>query len=183
MLRLFSGLELPHDLRRSLGRLQCGVKGARWVAAENLHITLCFIGEVEEPLARAIDEALGRIRQPPFSLACAGVGTFGRRPVRSLWCGVDDNGALAALQKANAAALRGAGAALERRRYSPHVTLARMKAAPAREAGKWLEANGLFRSENFLVRDFALFSSHLGQAGAVYRVEGRYALDANAPAA
>ena len=176
MLRLFSGLELPDAVRASLGGLQSGVRGARWVAARNMHITLCFIGEVEEPAARAVDEALGRIRQRQFLLSCAGVGSFGTRPVRSLWCGVGDSAELQALHKANVAAVRAAGPDVERRRWRPHVTLARTRGTAHQEAGGWLQAHGLFRSESFRVEGFVLFSSHLGREGAAYRVEGRYRL-------
>ena len=183
MLRLFSGLELPQAVRGSLARLQCGVERARWSAAENMHITLCFIGEVEEPVAQAVDEALGRIRRPAFHISCAGVGTFGTRPVRSLWCGVGESEALTALQRANVAALRAAGLDLGRRRYRPHVTLARTRGAAHRQTGRWLAAHGLFRSEGFRVGHFSLFSSHLGQAGATYRVERRYPLQEAPPSA
>ena len=183
MLRLFSGLELPDGVRRCLGRLQGGVRGARWGAAEDLHITLCFIGALEEPAARAVDEALGRIRQPAFRLACAGAGTFGTRPVRSLWCGVADSAALQALQAANVAALRAAGLELERRRWRPHVTLARTRGTAHREAGAWLQAHSLFRSESFAVRHFTLFSSRPGRGGGAYRAEGRYRLEEPGPPA
>ena len=178
MLRLFCGLELPDATRASLAGLQSGVKQVRWIGAANMHITLCFIGEVEEPIAQSIDEALGRIRQRGFALACVGVGVFGSHPVRALWSGVEASGELTLLQEANVAAVRAAGVNLQRRRYRPHVTLARTRGTAQREVGKWLTTHGLFRSGEFQVKHFTLFSSHLGRESAVYRAEARYPLEA-----
>lgn len=177
MLRLFTGLELADFVREEIARIQGGIPNARWITSENLHITLCFIGEVEEPVATAIDEALARIRQNAFSMSCAGTGVFGSPLPRSLWSGISKSPELAALQKANVTALRGAGLYLERRRYRPHVTLARLRGKRHREVGRWLSDNGLFRSETFAVENFVLFSSHLGGGKAVYRVEKRYPLE------
>ena len=178
MLRLFSGLELPDAIRTSLAGLQSGVKQVRWITAETMHITLCFIGEVEEPLAQSIDEALGRIRQRGFSLSCVGVGVFGSHPVRALWSGIENHEELTTLQEANIAAVRATGWPLQRRRYRPHVTLARTRGTAHQEIGKWLATHGLFRSDEFHVKHFTLFSSHLGRESAVYRAEARYPLEA-----
>src|ERR1700722_13094328 len=95
MLRLFVGIGLTPELRLRLSTLCNGVPGARWVDAGNLHVTLRFIGEVDEGAASDIDEALQQIRAPRFSLALAGVGHFG---MRMLWAGVDRNPALFHLQ-------------------------------------------------------------------------------------
>ena len=176
MPRLFTALELPDEARASLANLRSKIQTARWLPSENLHITLCFLGEVNAPLAQTLDEALTRIRHPQFSLTCAGATAFGKHPSHSLCCGIAESPALIALQKANAAAVRSAGLQLERRRFRPHITLARTKRAPRRQVAAWLQAHALFRSAPFLARHFTLFSSRLDHSGATYRVEHRYPL-------
>lgn len=176
MLRLFSGLELPSSIRGAIAGLQGGVRRARWIKMRNLHITLCFIGEVEEPIAAAIDETLGSIQQNAFSLSCAGIGAFGTPFPRSLWIGISKSLELAALQDANVTALRKLGLSLKRRQYRPHVTLARLRGKGHTDVGRWLTEHGLFHSEVFAVKHFVLFSSHLGNREAEYIVERCYPL-------
>lgn len=95
MIRLFVGLALPEGLRERLTGLRGQVPGARWVPPENLHITLRFIGEVDEAAAADLDMALARVDVPPLEVAVGGVGHFASRGlVRSLWAGVDRDTAL-----------------------------------------------------------------------------------------
>src|SRR5216684_1982007 len=77
MLRLFVGIEFPPELKLRLSLLQSGVAGARWVDPGNFHLTLRFIGEVDEGTAADVDEALSPLKARPFSLQLAGVGVFG----------------------------------------------------------------------------------------------------------
>src|SRR3546814_14989443 len=76
-MRLFVAIALPDTLRSRLRDLCNGLPGARWVAPENLHLTLRFIGEVEGHHAEDIDAALSGIHLPRFSLTLSGVGDFG----------------------------------------------------------------------------------------------------------
>ena len=69
MLRLFVGLGIPYTLRLQLTAMNGGIPGARWVAAENLHLSLRFIGEVDEDTAEDIDAALGQIFAEPVAVA------------------------------------------------------------------------------------------------------------------
>jgi 2'-5' RNA ligase len=169
MIRLFVAISLPAGHRRRLAGLCHGVREVRWVAAENLHLSLRFIGEVEEPQASDIAAALGGVRCDPFPLTLAGVGHFesGRR-VRVLWAGVESCGWLATLQERVESALRRAGVSPDSRRFTPHVSLARIKAAPPQRVGGWLEANSLFRVEPFMVDRFILYESFLAHTGAIY---------------
>ena len=87
-MRLFVGIALPAQAREALARLAGGIRGARWVASENLHLTLRFIGDVDADMAEDLDAALGVVRVPPFSLALSGVGVFERRGrVHAAWAG------------------------------------------------------------------------------------------------
>lgn len=178
MIRLFVGLELPRSLRERLGLLAGGVPGARWVPVENFHITLRFVGEVPAHRAEEIDHALSQVAAFAFPLSLAGVGTFSRggREV-ALWAGVERTPALEHLQQKVESALRRAGEEAERRRFSPHVTLARLSdgVVESKLAG-FVQAHNLFRAGPFEVDHFTLFSSLLGREASVYHAEVEYPL-------
>ncbi len=177
-MRLFVGLDLPWPLRQRLAVLAGGIPGARWVPADNFHMTLRFIGEVPKHQAEEIDIALASLRTRRFSLVLAGVGTFakGGRDTQ-LWVGVERNPQLDHLQAKIETALQRVGLEPERRRFAPHVTLARLdNAAPAKLAG-FVQAHNLFRSEPVQVEHFCLFSSLLGKEASVYTAEVEYALE------
>ncbi len=177
-MRLFVALDLPWSLRERLSGLAVGLAGARWVAPENYHVTLRFIGEMPGHKAEEIDLALGTLRARGFSLELAGVGTLERAGrVTSLWAGVARNPALEHLRGKIDVALQRAGVPAERRRFAPHVTLARLddRAAEPKLAG-WVQTHNLFRSGPVPVEHFTLFSSQLGKEQSVYTPEVEYAL-------
>ena len=176
MIRLFVALELPESVRSRLAMLQGGVPGARWSSDEQLHLTLRFIGEVDDHVAHDIDDALAGIRAPAFTLEFAGVGEFGGKNPRSLWAGVRPSEALLHLQKKVETALQRIGLPAEERKFSAHVTLARLKAAPHEKIVQFLTHHALFSSGPFEVEQFVLFSSHLGSGGSVYHAERTYPL-------
>lgn len=177
MLRLFVALDLPADVRQRLAGLGGGVPGARWTEPEAMHLTLRFIGEVPEDQAAEIDVALAGVTAPAFGLVLDGVGVFGSgRNARVLWAGVERNEALAHLQAKVESALVRAGLPAEERRFSPHVTLARLKDAPQDRIGRFLSDRGLFRAGPFPVEHFTLYRSHLGKVAAVYEAVGEYGL-------
>ncbi|HEX3483804.1 MAG TPA: RNA 2',3'-cyclic phosphodiesterase [Micropepsaceae bacterium] len=176
MIRLFVALELPETLRDRLAALEGGVPGARWATGEQFHLTLRFVGEVDENVAHDIDDALAGIRAPRFTLELAGVGEFGGKKPRALWAGVRANDALLHLQKKIETALQRIGLPAEERKFSPHVTLARMRGSPREKVVQFLTHNSLFASGPFPVDRFVLFSSHLGSGGSVYHAERTYPL-------
>ena len=177
MIRLFVAVELPGTLRQRLAMLCRGVKGARWVDESNIHLTLRFIGEVEEPQAEEIADALDRLRAPRFPLALVGAGHFETRgKVRTLWIGIEPSPALMQLQERIESALQRIGLPPEGRRFSPHITLARLDRGAPDIIRNWLHENSLFRAEPFTVEEFVLFQSLLGNGGAVYRVVADYPL-------
>lgn len=176
-MRLFVALDLPWELKQRLALLCGGIPGARWIATENFHLTLRFIGEVFPIQAEEIDHTLAAIRAPAFDLSLSGVGTFSKagRPV-ALWAGADRNPTLDHLQTKIETALRRAGFEPERRRFAPHVTLARLdNAAEARIAGFVMDKN-LFRAAPAPMEHFTLFSSVLGRDGSTYTPEVEYTL-------
>lgn len=177
-MRLFVALELPAALRQRLAIMAGGgIPGARWVPPENYHLTLRFIGEMPGYRAEEIDQALAALKAPGFALTLAGVGTFhkGGRGV-SLWVGMERNPALDHLQSKIETALQRCGLEPERRRFSPHITLARLDNAPEAKLAAFVQANNLFRAEPIAVEHFTLFSSRLGKDQAVYTPEVEYKL-------
>ena len=176
MIRLFVALEIPERVRDRLVGLGGGVPGARWMTEDQLHLTLRFIGEVDENVAHDIDDTLVGLRAPGFTLELAGVGEFGGKNPRALWAGVRPNDALIHLQKKIETALQRIGLPAEERKFSPHVTLARLKAAPRQKVMEFLTHHALFASGPFPVTRFVLFSSHQGSGGSVYHPERLYEL-------
>ena len=176
-MRLFVGLDLPWDLRERLALLAGGIPGARWLPPENYHITLRFIGEVAAHQAEEIDHALAGLKARGFDLSLTGVGTFEKagRPV-SLWVGVERNPQLDLLQSKIETACQRAGLERERRRFAPHVTLARLDNPPEAKLVGFVQANNLFRAPPVPVEHFTLFSSRLGKEASVYTAEVEYAL-------
>jgi 2'-5' RNA ligase len=176
MRRLFVALSIPDDIAAGLQRLQSGVPGARWSRREQFHLTLRFIGEVDGRDATAIDDALSLISVAPFPLELHGAGTFGGRDPRELWAGVRANEALMHLQRKIETAIQRIGLAADSRKFTPHVTLARLKAAPRGRVMDYLTDHALYASPPFEVREFLLYSSTLTSEGSIYTPEREYAL-------
>lgn len=187
MIRLFVGLNIPEDVRRRLAALLSGLAAARWVDPASMHITLRFIGEVDEAVGEHLADALAAISAPAFEIAFAGLGTFNRgRKVTTLWAGVAAEPRLDHLHAKMESALVRAGLEPEARKFSPHVTLARFrarsgnsrkkKASPMEKVARWLEAHGDFRTAPFAVGAFSLLRSHLGHGGAHYEEVAAYPL-------
>jgi len=177
-MRLFIALALPDILRERLCGLCSGLPGARWVAPANLHLTLRFIGEVDGHDAEDIDAALSGIHFPRFPLTLSGVGEFGDgKRLRSVWVGVEANEMLERLQAKVEQAVRRAGQPPEKRKFKPHVTLARFKSHPGARLESYFAERSLFRAAPFEVGGFTLYSSYLAHEGAIYSPEAVYLLD------
>ena len=177
MHRLFVAIRPPAEIRARLIDLMEGVRGARWVDEDQIHITLRFIGEVDRHLANDIAVELGRVRQPWFALSLDGIGSFDRKgqPV-TLWAGLHPHEPLRELHKKVDQAVQRSGMEPERRAFHPHITLARLKPGSGPIA-PLLEQSGGLKSAPFEVRNFGLYESDLTPAGAIYSLVERYALD------
>ena len=176
-MRLFVALSLPDVVRNSLLALQGGVPGARWQTREQLHLTLRFIGEVDGREMAAIDDALAAISAPAFALELKGVGSFGGRTPRDLWAGARSNDALNHLQRKIESALQRIGLPAETRKYTPHVTLARLKGSQNGRVADFLTHHALYASGEFPVEGFILYSSKTTSDGSIYRAEKAYPLE------
>ena len=177
-MRLFVALDLPWSVREQLAALSgSGIPGARWVPPENYHLTLRFIGEIPAYVAQDVDDALLGFRARGFSLTLAGMGTFAKGGVSSaLWVGVEKTPQLDHLRNKIETALQRRGLEPERRRFQPHVTLARLDNPAEGKVAGFVQAHNLFRTEPVPVEHFTLFSSVLAKDHAVYTPEAEYEL-------
>jgi 2'-5' RNA ligase len=175
-MRLFAALPVPDIVARHLMLLQGGVPGARWQAREQLHLTLRFIGEVDGADSRALDDALAGIDAPAFDLQLHGVGQFGNKQPHALWAAVRPNPMLDHLQRKVDNAIRRVGQPQDAHKFTPHVTLARLRHPEIDKVREWLTEHALSTSSEFTVDAFCLYSSKLTSDGSVYRVEQEYPL-------
>lgn len=177
MIRLFVALTLPDAVRERLALVRAPLPGARWVPPENMHLTLRFIGEVEPAAAAEIDAGLSRISADAFTIEFARLGTFGSRGrVRTLWAGIERSEPLAHLQAKTEAVCVRAGLVPERRKFHPHVTLARCRNAPETLASEFVATHAGFGLPAIPVDSFTLYSSRMGRTGSVYTAEAVYPL-------
>lgn len=180
MISLFTAIEIPELLRSQLTALQYADDGAwdaNWVPDENFHITIAYIGQVEEPLAGDIDTELSRIRAGGFTLRLKGVNAFGGAKPQMMHAVVEPSEPLTRLHEKQVSILRRLGVQLEKgNRFVPHVTLARPRHAPVERVQRWLAANNLYDSGPFPVDRFVLFSSHKMGDGRHYEAERDYPL-------
>ena len=179
MPRLFVAIDLPDATKDEVLRLrEDDLPPGRWSRREALHLTLHFIGEVPEAVARAYQRALTKVDAPAFKMRIAGVGQFPieERP-RVIWAGVENTPALRAVYEAVGKALESEGFRRERRRFHPHITLMRFK-KPLRRglASKWIQTHLDFNTEPFRVEQFVLYESELKPSGAEYSKRGVYDL-------
>ena len=177
-MRLFAAIPLPGAIKDQLMPLCSGLAGARWADRDQMHVTLCFIGEADENAADDIAGALDGVRAEPFELELATIGHFGTGyRLRTLWAGVAENSALGHLQARVTKTVAAVMGAPEKRKFHAHVTLARFKGASP-HLGEYLALHGPFRAGPFPVTEFVLFSSHLGSERAIHTAEARYPLTA-----
>ncbi len=165
-------LDVPEGQVAALLRLQAGLSVERLVPEENLHLTLAFLGDISEGQARDIAEALDALKAAPVSLVLAGLDVIGGKAPSALVVRARGAG-LEALQGKVARRAREVGVGLARRRFRPHVTLARfrrsMGAAELRRLGEFLGLNGAFAAPQEAATGLTLYRSHLRHDGAVYQ--------------
>ena len=175
--RLFIALELPEDCREALAAMAEPIPGVRWLAVDQLHLTLAFLGNTDAETEERLRDRLAALRVPAFSLRLNGVGMFRARRSAVIWAGVKDaDDRLLALHGEVIRALAAAHIEMKSASFRPHITLARLKDVPARRLRSFLEANQSHEFGTASIESFTLFSSVLGSDGADHSVEERYAL-------
>jgi RNA 2',3'-cyclic 3'-phosphodiesterase len=176
MPRLFTGLEIPAQTGLMLSMLRGGLRGARWIDPENYHLTLRFIGDIDDRTADEVADALDRIRRRPIEIRLSGLGSFGNGKPHAVWARVEPTPELADLQAEQERILQRIGLPCERRKYTPHVTIARCRTSSNEDVARWLAERGDFQAPPFVAARFVLFSAKASVGGGPYLVEEAYPL-------
>jgi 2'-5' RNA ligase len=173
--RLFVALDVPEETREALAalihRFETICRGARWVRAENLHITLKFIGEVDEAKFPEIKAILSRVNsRDPFEIKFHRFGFFpNEHHPRVFWVGMESGPSMAELAAAIDANLKPLGIPHEVKSFRPHLTLARFKTPKG--VSKLQEITSALEEQEFgrtTAREFHLYQSVLKRSGAEY---------------
>lgn len=176
MPRLFTAIEVPEAARTRLSMMRGGLPGARWVEPEHYHLTLRFAGDISDAEADRFADALDQVWAEPFPLHILGLGQFGGDKPRSLWAGIAASEPLERLAAAHERAARIAGLPPEPRKFTPHITLARLSGIRPAALAQYLTACGGYDIAPFVVERFVLLSSRPGVGGGPYGLEAAYPL-------
>jgi len=181
-MRLFVAIELPDQLKARLAAMRTEIAGARWVAAEQLHLTLAFLGEVAQERLEALCATLAEVRQAPFELHFDKLGCFSHhRNPRVLWIGFEQQPALLQLAEQINRAVISCGIPLEERPFNAHITLARLKQTAGGEVAPFLAVPPNGELPHLAVREFVLFQSLLTAQGALHKPLRQFILDERLP--
>jgi 2'-5' RNA ligase len=178
MPRIFTGLEIPTEVADELGMLRGGLPGARWIDPEHYHLTLRFIGDVDDATAHEVASLLGRVRRPALELRFDALSSFGGRRPRAVVATLAQTSALMELQAEHERLMQRVGLEPEGRKYTPHVTLARLRESSSRQVAEYLSTRALIGPLPFTASRFVLFSSRASVGGGPYVVEAAYPLAA-----
>ena len=178
MLRLFVAVPIPDDVADKIARLQTGLDGAKWSPRENLHLTLRFVGAIDQRQAEDLDTALGDIRVPPFSIDLQGIGYFGSNEPHAIWLGVKTNSFLSTLQNRCERACRLTGLAPAPRAYTPHVTICYLPRHQFLDSVlAFQQSRNLFTVPSWTADRFYLYASRTNGPGpSRYSIEAEYPL-------
>jgi 2'-5' RNA ligase len=184
-IRSFIAIKLPPEIRvcleRIINRLKPSTGDVRWVKADAIHLTLKFLGDVEEGRIPEIAGCIERCVQgiSPFALAVRGLGAFpGENSPQVIWISaVDESGSLARMQRSLEEGLALVGLTKEKRPFSPHLTLGRLKSPRGKEAVR----RGLAELKHtdcgsFTADGVSLIKSDLKLSGPVYTVLQSFSL-------
>ena len=175
-MRSFIAIELPESIQSALSDIQKDFRKSdvdvRWVKPENIHLTLKFLGTIEESMARSITDVLQKVsgNYRTFTMTLSGVGVFPHsRSPRVVWVGSKDSDILIDLQRDIEEGLASLGFEREKRKYTAHLTLGRVKSSRGNHA--LMEKAETYRERefgSFDVGTISLMKSDLGPAGAKY---------------
>src|ERR1700743_2246371 len=178
MPRLFTGLEIPAEIGQTLSSLRGGLPGARWIDPENYHVTLRFIGDIDGISANEIASMLFRVHRKPCESAVKGLSSFGGKKRRAVVANIAPSRPLIELQAELERLMQRIGLDPEGPKFTPHATLARLRAASHQDVADYLSVRGYFPTRVFTASRFVLFSSRASVGGGPYVVEDSYALSA-----
>ncbi|SHM97071.1 RNA 2',3'-cyclic phosphodiesterase [Roseibium suaedae] len=177
MPRLFTGLEIPAQTGLMLSLLRGGLRGSRWIDPENYHITLRFIGDIDDRAADELAAGLDRIRRKPVEVRLDGLGSFGNGKPHAVFARVAPTPALIELQAEQERLCQRLHLPGDKRKFTPHVTLARCRTSTNADVARWLMERGGFQAVPFIAARFVLFSARESVGGGPYLVEEAYPLE------
>jgi len=181
MIRSFIAIEIPDFIRSQIADLQDEVRRLRahvsWVNSRNIHVTLKFLGDIQESLVPQIGDVLGEISSHtrPFEITIENLGFFpnARRP-RVLWVGVDDRQQLRTLFNEIENGLSHLGFTREKRGFTPHLTIGRVRSPGGIEEVVARMQTLSFQPGSFEAKEVVLIKSTLKPTGAVYNPLGQF---------
>jgi len=175
MIRLFVAIDIPDEIALQLVSLQSGLQDCRWSPRDNLHLTLRFLGSLDEPLAEEVDFALAHLKCKPFKVRINELGCFGdAQRARTVWAGAEKSQALTNLHSKVENKVQQLGLEPDKRKYAPHVTLGRLSQGTPKDAAHWITEKGQFHPLEFEVTRMVLFSTHTTSNGSIYQPERYY---------
>lgn len=177
MPRLFTGIEIPPEIGFPLSSIRGGLPGARWIDPENYHMTLRFMGDVDDAVAADVHFLLADLRRrEPIVLTIDGLAVFGGDKPRALLARIVQTQAILDLQAEQERLLRRIGLSPETRKFIPHVTLARLRDVSSAAVADHLAVQGHLPKLSFTVKRFVLYSSRASVGGGPYVIEAEYPL-------
>jgi 2'-5' RNA ligase len=177
MPRLFTGIEIPAQISLALSAYRGGLPGARWIDPENYHITLRFIGDIDARMADDVCSILADTRRRhPLTVTLDGLDSFGGGKPRAVFARASGNGELVELAAEQERLMRQIGLPPETRKFTPHVTLARLRNASPIDVADYMATRGHFPKLTFTAARFVLYSSRASTGGGPYVVEAAYPL-------
>ncbi len=177
MIRLFVAVEIPESIAEEVSYVYRGLPGANWTRPENLHITLKFLGDTDEKKVCKIQEVLSSIKHESFRIKLSGVGNFSKKgsgPI--IWIHINPLERLRELHRKVENKLNSLEIPGEKRKYTPHLTIARMKRYHHGRMEDYMNSFSQFESSEFEVNAFHLFSSQLKPEGAIHTIENSFPL-------
>lgn len=169
MKRLFIALSFPSDVVMKFTELQCGLRGARWVLPQNLHLTLSYTGEASNILLEDLADVLRSLAVQAFCMQLRGVNNLTSKGRSNfVWVGVAEKSSLFSLQSKIKNRLQINRIPTDKRQFSPHVTLARLKNVRPEDTAGFIAFNNLFKTRSFRVQSFTLFESISTKEGSIY---------------
>lgn len=178
-MRLFVAIDLPEEHNRRLAGIgpDSELDGVRWYPADQLHLTLKFIGEEPPGRLDEITEQLTDLPVDPFTMTVQGLGYFppNRHP-RVIWAGLDENRRLQNLQQNVENMLESIGIEPEKRDFTPHITLGKNKSVNKTRVEQLIEEHKHLLIEDITVDRFTLYASELHPDGAEHIPQAEFML-------